>query len=95
MLGRRAEVGGDQQGPELVAVRRDRTRLVINPRPPGMGGGRVIQEFFFDRVLAEPGNRARPPGDRGAGSAPGLEFSSFPCRRGGPQTAAGHDCGTS
>jgi hypothetical protein len=55
MLARRAEPGGDQQGAELVAVQRDRMRLVVDPRPPDMGSGRVIQEFFFDRVLIQPG----------------------------------------
>jgi hypothetical protein len=35
----------------------------------------VIQEFFFDGVFVEPGDGAQPPGDGGAGAAPGFEFS--------------------
>ncbi len=56
VLHRRAEPGGHQQRAELVTVQRDRMRLVVGPRPPGMGGRRVIEEFFFDGVLAEPGD---------------------------------------
>ena len=51
MLGRRAEPGGDEQGAELIAVQRDGVRLVVDSRPPDMGGRGVLEEFFFDRVL--------------------------------------------
>jgi len=34
----------------------------------------VIDEFFFDGVLVEPGDGGQPPGDGRAGPAPGLEF---------------------
>jgi hypothetical protein len=29
----------------------------------------VLEKFFFDRVFVEPGDRAQPPGDGGAGAA--------------------------
>jgi len=35
----------------------------------------MLQEFVFDRVLAEPGDGAQPPGDGGPGVAPGLQLS--------------------
>jgi len=56
VLHRRAEPGGHQQRAELVTVQRDRMRLVVDPWSPDMGSGRVIQEFFFDGVLVEPGD---------------------------------------
>jgi len=49
MLGGRAEPGGDQQRAELIAVQPGGVRLIIQPRAPDVGGGRVIEEFFFDR----------------------------------------------
>jgi hypothetical protein len=33
----------------------------------------VLQEFFLDRVLVEPGDGAQPPSDGGAGPAPGFQ----------------------
>jgi hypothetical protein len=36
----------------------------------------VIQEFFFDCVLVEPGDGAQPPGDGRAGPALGLQLTS-------------------
>jgi hypothetical protein len=56
VLHRRAEPGGHQQRAELVTVQRDRMGLVVDPWSPDMGSGRVIQEFFFDGVLVEPGD---------------------------------------
>src|SRR4029077_13958170 len=35
----------------------------------------MLEEFLFDRVLAEPGDGAQPAGDRGAGPAPGLQVA--------------------
>jgi hypothetical protein len=49
--GRRAEPGGHQQRAELVTVQRGGMGLVVDPRPPDMGGGRVIQEFFSTAYL--------------------------------------------
>ena len=71
---RRAEPGGDQQRAELVAVQRDGMGLVIQPRSADVGGRGMLEELFFDRVLVEPGDGARPPGDGRAGPAPGFEF---------------------
>ena len=39
MLGRRTEPGGHQQRAELVAVQRDRMRLVVHPGTADMRGG--------------------------------------------------------
>ena len=75
VLGRRPEPGGDQQGAELVAVQRGGMRLVVHPRPADMGGRGVIEEFFLDGVLVEPGDGAQPPGDGGAGAAPGFQVT--------------------
>jgi hypothetical protein len=33
-------------------------RLVVDPRPPDMGGRGVLEEFFFDGVLVEAGDGA-------------------------------------
>ena len=55
VLGRGAQPGGDQEGAELVAVQPGGVRLVVDPGPSDMGGGRVIQQFFLDRVPVEPG----------------------------------------
>src|SRR5260370_32977203 len=41
-----------------------------------VGGRGILEEVFLDRVLAEPGDSAQPPGDGRAG--PALEFE-FPC----------------
>jgi hypothetical protein len=38
MLGRRAEPGGDQQCPELIAVQGGGMRLIIHPRTADMSG---------------------------------------------------------
>jgi hypothetical protein len=35
----------------------------------------MLEEFFLDGVFVEPGDGAQPPGDGGAGPAPGFEFS--------------------
>jgi hypothetical protein len=43
MLGGRPEPGGDQEGAELVAVQGGGVRLVIQPGPPDMRCGRVIE----------------------------------------------------
>ena len=69
MLGRRPEPGGHEHGAELVAVQRDRVGPVVDPRPPDVCGRGVLEEFFFDGVLVEPGKGAQPPGDGGAGTA--------------------------
>jgi hypothetical protein len=35
----------------------------------------MLEEFFLHGVFVEPGDGAQPPGDGGAGPAPGFEFS--------------------
>jgi hypothetical protein len=75
MLGRRAEPGGDQERAELVAVQPGGMRLVIEPGTADMSGGRVIEEFFFDRVAVEARDRAQPPGDGGPGAAAGFQVA--------------------
>jgi hypothetical protein len=67
-----AEPGGDQQGAELVAVQGGGVGLVVQPRPADVRGRGVVEEFFLDGVLVEPGDGAQPPGDGGAGPALGL-----------------------
>ena len=69
---RRPEPGGDQQGAEFVAVQGDGMGLVVHPWSAHVRGRRGAEEFFFDRVLVEPGDGGQPPGDRGAG--PALRF---------------------
>ncbi len=68
MLERRTEPGGDQQRAELVAVQGGGVGLVVRPRPPDMRGRGVVQELFFDRVLAEPCDGAQPSCDGGPGA---------------------------
>ena len=75
VLRRRAEPGGDQQRAEFVAVQRDGVRLIVDPRAADMGGRGVVQELFLHRVTVEPGDGAQPPGDRGAGPAPGFQVA--------------------
>ena len=58
MLGGRAEPGGDQERAELVAVQGGGVGLVIQPGTADVRGGRVVEEFFLDGVLVEPGNGA-------------------------------------
>jgi hypothetical protein len=74
VLGGRAEPGGDQERPELVAVQCGRMGLVVQPRSADVRGRGVLEELFFDGVLVEPGDGAQPPGDRGAGPAARFEF---------------------
>jgi hypothetical protein len=62
MLGGRAEPGGDQHCAEFVAVQPSGVRLIVQAGTADMSGRGMVQEFFFDRVLVEPGDRAQPPG---------------------------------
>jgi len=41
-----------------------------------MRGGRVIEQFFLDRVPVETGDGAQPPGDRRAGAAAGFQIAA-------------------
>jgi hypothetical protein len=74
VLGGRAEPGGDQDRAELVAVQRGGVRLVVQPWAADVRGRGVLEEFFLDGVPVEPGDRAQPPGDGGAGTAAGLQL---------------------
>ncbi|HCU96392.1 MAG TPA: hypothetical protein DHU96_28225 [Actinobacteria bacterium] len=58
MLRRRAKTSRDQQGAELVTVKASGMGLIVQARPPHVRGRRVIEEFFFDGVAVEPGDRA-------------------------------------
>jgi len=75
MPGGRAGSGGDKERAGLVAVQGGRARLVVQPGTADAGGRGVIEEFFFDGVLAEPGDGAQPAGDGGAGTAAGFQFA--------------------
>jgi hypothetical protein len=75
MLGRQAETGGHQQGAELAAAQRDGVGFVVHPRAADVRGGRVVDEFLFDRVLVEPGDGAQTPRDGRAGPAPGFQVA--------------------
>jgi len=70
MLEKRAEPSGYQQGAEFVAVQGDGMRLIVHPRTADVSGRGMLQELFFDRVLAEPGDSAQPPDDGCAGPGP-------------------------
>ncbi|HEY6315390.1 MAG TPA: hypothetical protein VIY52_31925 [Streptosporangiaceae bacterium] len=67
-------------------------RLVIHPRPPDVGGWRVLEEFFFDGVLAEPGDGTQPPGDGGAGAAACFQVAgeTFDVGAAGGEQVQGH-----
>jgi hypothetical protein len=64
-----AEPGRDQERAELVAVQGDGVGFVVQAGTADVRGRGVLEEFFLDRVLVEPGDGAQPPGDRGAGPA--------------------------
>jgi len=75
VLACRAEPGGDQERAELVAVQGGGVRLIVQPRPADVRGGRVVEELFLHGVLVEPGDGAQPPGDGGAGPAVGFQLA--------------------
>jgi hypothetical protein len=76
MLGGRAEPGCDQQGAEFVAVQADGVGFVVEPRPSDVRCRGVIEQFFFDGVLVEPGDRAQPPSNGGPRPAVGFQVAS-------------------
>jgi len=69
------ESGGDQQRAEFVTVQPGGVRLIVEPGPADLGGGRVIEELLLDGVPVEPGDGAQPPGDGGPGAAAGLQIA--------------------
>ena len=56
--------GLDQEGAELVAVQAEDGRLMTQSRAPHVGCRVVGEEFFFDAVPVETGNRREASGDR-------------------------------
>jgi hypothetical protein len=74
MLACSPEPGGDQQRAELVPVQRDGMGLIVHPRTADMRSWGAGQEFFLDRIPVEPDDGGQPPGDRGAGPAPGFQI---------------------
>jgi len=58
VLGRRPEPGADQERAELVAIQGSSMGLVVQPRAADMSGRGVLEEFFLDGVLIEPGDGA-------------------------------------
>ena len=75
MLGGRAKPGSDQQRAKLVTVEPGSVRFVVQAGPPHVGGGRVIEEFFFDGIAVEPRDGAEPTGDRGPCAAAGFQVA--------------------
>jgi len=75
VLGGQSEPGRDQERAELVAAQGGGVRFVVQAGTADVGGGRVLQELFFDGVLVEPGDGAQPPGDGGAGPALDFQFA--------------------
>ena len=91
MLTRRAEPGSDQQRAELIAIQGGGMGLIVQPRPPDVGGRGVIQEFFFDGILVEPRDGGQPAGDGGAGASPGFQLAgeAFDVGAADPEQAQG------
>jgi hypothetical protein len=88
MLSWRAESGSDQEGPELVAVKRDGVGFVVHPRPPDVRSRGMVQEFFFDGIAnALPAAPPDPPVTRLTWPAvpvgPGRRANFPPSRRPG------------
>ena len=92
-LERRPEASRYQQRAKLVAVQGNRVGLVVHPRPPDMRGRGAVQELFLDRVLAGPGDGGQPPGDRGAGPAPGFQVTGEAFDVGAADREQGHGAG--
>lgn len=67
MLHRRAKTGGCQQCAEFVTVPAYCVGLVVQPWPPHVRGGRMLQQVFLDGVPVAPGHRAQAAGDGGPG----------------------------
>jgi hypothetical protein len=58
---------------EIVASRS--MRLVVQPGPADVRCRGMLEKFLLEGVLAEPADRAQPPGDRGPDAAFRLEFA--------------------
>jgi hypothetical protein len=60
----------------IVTVQAGGVRLIIQPGAPDVGGGRVIEEFFFDGVFVEPRDAAEPAGHGGPCAAAGFQIAA-------------------
>ena len=75
VLGGRPEPGGNQERTELVAVQDSGVRLIIQPGTADVRGRGVLEEFFLDGVLVEPGDGGQAASDGGAGPALGFQLA--------------------
>ena len=50
-------------------------RLIVQPGTADVRRRRVVEELFLDGVLVQASDGAQPPGDGGAGAAPGFQLS--------------------
>jgi hypothetical protein len=73
VLGRRPEPGGYQQRTNLVAVKADRMRLIVETRPADMDRRRGGHQPLLLGETIKAGNRAKPPSHGGPGAASLLE----------------------
>jgi len=69
------EARGDQQRTQLVAVQPGGVGLVIQTRTADVHRRGMVQQFFLDGVLVEPGNRGQAAGGSRSCAAPRLEIS--------------------
>ena len=64
-----------RSAPSSLRSRPSGVGLVVQPRPPHVRCGRVIEQFFLDRVAVEPSHRAQAAGDGGPGPAAGFQIA--------------------
>lgn len=76
VLGRGAELGGDEHGADFIAVQAGGMGLVVDPRPPHVHGRGAIEQVFLDRVPVQARDGGQPAGDRGTGAAGGFEVAA-------------------
>jgi hypothetical protein len=74
-LSRRPESGADQERAECVAVQVRGVGFVVQAGPADVRGRGMLEEFFLDRVLAEPGDGAQPAADNGPGAAADFQIA--------------------
>jgi hypothetical protein len=75
VFGRGAEPGSDQERADFVAVQAGGVGLVVDPRAADVGGRRVVEEVFLDRVPVEPGDGRQPAGHRRPGASGGFQVA--------------------
>jgi hypothetical protein len=76
VFGRCAGSGSDEQRSDLVAVRTDGVRVVIQSWSAHVGSRRGFEQVFLDGVAVQPGDGAQPAGDARAGTTSGFHV---PC----------------